>query len=195
MNLFQRHPKSPITTPASFSDLYERNRLPVFRYIYGLTGGPQDIVEDLAAETFMRAWKARHRFEGTANSATGWLIRIAKRLVIDEYRHTLQASRIQPDEFPAGALPEQAAIAQEQKLFLLDQLASLPDGQREMLILRYTLGWRVNEIADHLGMTENNVSVTIHRTLSRMKEQWLAAEFDCQPAVFSQEEIPYETHS
>jgi DNA-directed RNA polymerase specialized sigma24 family protein len=56
MNLFHRYQNSPIASPTCFKELYERNRLPVFRYIYGLTGGPQAEVEDLTAETFLRAW-------------------------------------------------------------------------------------------------------------------------------------------
>lgn len=195
MNLFQQHSKSPIATPASFSELYERNRLPVFRYIYGLTGGPEDDVEDLVAETFLRAWKARYRFDGTADSATGWLIRIAKRLVIDEYRRTVQAARVPPIQPLAGASPEQTAISGEQTTFLFDLLAGLPDGQREILVLRYMLGWRVNDIADHVGTTENNISVSIHRTLSKLREQWLAAELESLPAFLVQEEISYGTHS
>lgn len=195
MNLFQQHSKSPIATPASFSELYECNRLPVFRYIYGLTGGPQDDVEDLVAETFLRAWKARLRFDGTVASATGWLIRIAKRLVIDEYRRTLQATRIPPIQPLTGASPEQAALSDEQNTFLFSLLAGLPDGQREILVLRYMLGWRVNDIADHVGTTENNISVTIHRTLSKLREQWLAAELESLPAFLVQQEISYETHS
>jgi DNA-directed RNA polymerase specialized sigma24 family protein len=31
---------------------------------YGLTGGPLEEVEDLTADTFARAWKARHTFGG-----------------------------------------------------------------------------------------------------------------------------------
>ncbi|MBN1453882.1 MAG: sigma-70 family RNA polymerase sigma factor [Anaerolineales bacterium] len=187
MKLF--HPKnSPIATPARFRELYERNRLPVFRYVYGLTGGPQDDVEDLTAETFLRAWKARHRFDGDMDSATGWLIRIAKRLVIDEYRRSLQATRKLPADPPADPTPEQAAIADEQSRFLSGLLAGLPDEQREIIALRYMLGWRVNEIAQHLGTSENNVSVAIHRILSRLREKWAQAEAESLPAVFVQEE-------
>src|SRR5687768_16216932 len=70
MHLF-RQPNSSIASPASFRTLYELNRLPVFRYVYALTGGSQDDAEDLTAETFLRAWKARHRFDGEVDSAIG----------------------------------------------------------------------------------------------------------------------------
>lgn len=187
MNLLKRNHKSPITSPAAFRDLYEWNRLSVFRYIYGLTGGRQADAEDLTAETFMRAWQSRERFEGDAASATGWLIRIAKRLVIDEYRRTLQASRNPPSVPEAESTPEHAALADEQKRFLVRLLGELPDEQREILTLRYLLGWRVIEIARHMGASENNISVTIHRTLSKLREKWLAADPEGLPVMVAQE--------
>jgi RNA polymerase sigma-70 factor, ECF subfamily len=175
MKVFGRQISSPISSPASFRALYERSRLPVFRYIYGLTGGPQDDVEDLTAETFLRAWKARHRFNGDPDSATGWLIRIAKRLVIDAHRrNSVEARHIQSaagDGINADS-PELAAITDEQNQTLKQLLLDLPEEQREILVLRYMLGWKVNAIAAHLGLTENNVSVTIHRTLGKLWEQW-----------------------
>src|SRR5688500_8626777 len=68
MHLF-RQPNSSIASPAQFRIVYELNRLPVFRYVYALTGGSQDDAEDLTAETFLRAWKARHQFHGEMDSA------------------------------------------------------------------------------------------------------------------------------
>lgn len=191
MNLFRRHRNSLITSPAGFRDLYERNRLSVFRYIYGLTGGPQADAEDLTAETFLRAWKARHRFVGDIDSATGWLIRIAKRLVIDEYRRTSQATRnLPPAPDPYGeSTPEQHAMADEQKQLLITLLRNLPDEQREVLTLRYLLGWRVSDIAQQMGASENNISVTIHRTLSKLRAKWLEADRESLPVIVAQEEM------
>lgn len=175
MKLFRR-PSSPLAAPSAFRELYERNRLPVFRYVYGLTGGPQEEAEDLTAETFLRAWKARHDFQGDEDHATGWLIRIAKRLVIDQYRRTSQERRNLPDDPPDGPTPEQTAVLDEQMSFLFHLVADLPEEPREILVLRYVLGWKVSEIAAHTGVTENNVSVTIHRTLARLREKWMEAD-------------------
>lgn len=164
--------RSPIASPAQFCELYERNKLPVYRYIYGLTGGPREFAEDLAADTFLRAWKARHRFEGDLDSATGWLIQIAKRLVIDEYRHKqpdLQGSNLKVS-FEEN--PEQITIHDEVNGDLLSLLSELPVDQCETVILRHLLGWRISEIAVQLGVTDNNVSVMIHRALAKLRVRW-----------------------
>jgi len=52
MNLFCQT-NSSIASPASFRALFELNRLPIFRYIYALTGGFQGDAEDLASETVL----------------------------------------------------------------------------------------------------------------------------------------------
>ncbi len=187
MNLFHR-PNSPIASPEKFRALYEQNRLPVFRYVFGLVGGSQDEAEDLTAETFLRAWKARHRFAGDMDSAIGWLIRIAKRLVIDNYRRSLHVTRNLPTDSRSIPTPEQITIDDEQRKTLFSLLAELPDEQREIIVLRYMLGWRVNDIAHHIGATENNVSVIIHRTLAKLKGKWLEADPERRLLEFAQKE-------
>lgn len=194
MNLFHRQRKSPITSPAKFREVYERNRLPVYRYIYALTGGSQEDAKDLSAETFLRAWKARHQFEGDMNSVTGWLIRIAKRLVIDNYRRTVRATRNLPADLQIPSTPEQTTIHDEQQKLIISLVADLPDEQREIIVLRYLLGWRVNDIARYLGSTENKISVNIHRTLSRLREKWTEMDSENPAAFFTQKETTYEPH-
>ena len=187
MKLFRR-PTSPLAAPSAFRELYERNWLPVFRFIYGLTGGPQEEVEDLTAETFLRAWKARHDFKGDEGVAVGWLIRIARHLVIDRYRRTSQDRRHPLDDPHQDPTLEQVAVLDEQMSFLFRLVADLPEEPREIIVLRYLLGWKVNKIASHMGTTENNVSVTIHRTLSRLREKWVEAEAGISEAAFSPQE-------
>jgi RNA polymerase sigma-70 factor (ECF subfamily) len=173
LNILQRFRQTAISTPTAFSEMYERNRTSIFRYIYSVMGGPADDAEDLTAETFIRAWKARHSFEGDLDAAIGWLIGIAKRLSIDDYRRKAvrKTSSLHPN-IRAESTTEEEILILQQKQELLHLLKELPDDQREILVLRYMLGWKVNQIAVHMGLSENNVSVIIHRTLADMREQW-----------------------
>ncbi|MEA4910116.1 MAG: RNA polymerase sigma factor [Anaerolineaceae bacterium] len=170
--------ETPLETPEAFSALYERDCLSVYRYLYGLHGGPAEDVEDLVAETFARAWKARRSFSGDPQTAgTAWLLGIARRLVIDAYRRS--RARIQPEDGPLdevpqlGPTPEGLVLAGEQREVLWRLLQRLPDEQREMLVLRYLLDWRVRQISQYLGIAENTVSVAMRRALVRLQREWL----------------------
>jgi RNA polymerase sigma-70 factor, ECF subfamily len=171
---------APLGAPASFSDLYERTHLPVFRYLYGLTGGPQEDVEDLTAEAYARAWRARRTFQGDPEAALGWLMKIARRLVIDDYRRRKARPVLDGEpalELPApGPSPEDALLAADEQQALWQFLRALPGEAREILTLRYLLGWRVNQIAVYLEIPENNISATIHRSLERLRVQWVGAD-------------------
>ena len=65
---------------------------------------------------------------------------------------------------------ESILINQEITQQVISALQLLPQDRREMVVLRYVLGWRVNQIADHLGLPENTVSVILRRSLNRLQE-------------------------
>lgn len=153
--------------------MYERSRLPVYRYIYSLMGGPAADAEDLTAETFLRAWKARHDYNRDLDSAIGWLIGIAKRLVIDNHRRNLVRNIVDlPTNIKADITIEEEILLLQQKQELLQLLTDLPLDQREILVLRYMLDWKVSEIAAHVELSENHVSVILHRTLASLRKKW-----------------------
>jgi RNA polymerase sigma-70 factor (ECF subfamily) len=164
----------------SFAHLFNKTHLHIFRYIYGLSGGPRHEVEDLTAETYTRAWKARHRFKGDEDAAFRWLIQIARNLVIDISRRTKVRGKQESFEeisyqgiLQSGDLtPEEQITKQSEYKILVTLLNNLAYQQREMLVLRYILGWQVKRIATHLNMPENTVSVYIRRTLEKLRKDW-----------------------
>lgn len=160
----------------SFRQFYNHNYLIVFRYIYGLHGGPTEDVEDLTAETFVRAWKSRHKFRGSEQAGLGWLLKIARNLVIDTHRrqkHQGFSDDIEQHIIPAEELnPEEQTQIREQVKTLWSLLHRLSDMQREILVLRYILGWQVQDIGKHMDMKDNTVSVYISRLLKRLRQDW-----------------------
>lgn len=173
-------PTRPLADPQAFSQLYDHAHLIVFRFIYALHGGPRQAVEDLAAETFVRAWKARRRFQGDREAAVGWLLQIARNLVIDSYRRERTrgetgqiedvSAYLQLSNHQAG--PEEQLLQREQFRLLWARLQEMPAEHREMLVLRYVLGWQVRRIAAHLDMLENTVSVNLRRIIARLRRDW-----------------------
>ena len=173
--LWQEH-ENAFSNADTFTRLYEQTYLRIFRYIYGLSGGPLQEAEDLTAETYERAWKTRQRFRGDEQAVFGWLLRIARNLAIDLSRR--RKVRDVDENFQiellvdASVLPEIDVITREQIEFLWRLLGTLPEDVREMLVLRYMLGWQVRQIAEYLQVNENNVSVRIRRALKSLQRDW-----------------------
>jgi RNA polymerase sigma-70 factor (ECF subfamily) len=172
----QKENEHSIPNAAAFARLYEETYLIIFRYVYGLSGGPLQEVEDLTAETYARAWKTYQRFNGSEQAALGWLLRIAKNLVIDLSRHH-KVYDVQEDInidwlIDPNLMPEVDVITREQIAILWHMLGTIPNDIREMLVLRYILGWQVKQVAAHLGMNENNASVAIRRALKSLQRDW-----------------------
>jgi RNA polymerase sigma-70 factor (ECF subfamily) len=177
-----RASQPPLQDPETFSNLYDRTQIIIYRFIYGLHGGPTEEVEDLTCETFMRAWKGRIRFWGDDHDALCWLFTIARRLVIDVHRR----KKAHPDKYTVElddtnintmflstqVTPEEQTSIREQFKHLWQILQNLPDDKREVLVLRYMLGWKVNQIAKYLNKEENTVSVYIRRCLEQIRHDW-----------------------
>jgi RNA polymerase sigma-70 factor (ECF subfamily) len=174
--------QSSLRDPEAFSDLYNRSHVIIFRFIYGLHGGPVEEVEDLTCETFLRAWRGRIRFIGDDHDALCWLFTIARRLVIDAHRHRRTHSpqpAIPLDDACFETMipstqetPEEQAAARDQLKRLWQIMQGLPDEKREMLVLRYMLDWKVTDIARYLRKEENTVSVYIKRCLEQIRHDW-----------------------
>jgi RNA polymerase sigma-70 factor (ECF subfamily) len=162
--------------PGEFQNIYEQYHLIVFRYLYGLHGGPTEEVEDLTTAVFLRAWKSRHRFRGNHKAALGWLIKIARNLVIDSYRRKGRSGSlidIENQIIPSNDLsPEECFFLQDQIATLWKLLTILSPQQREIIVFRYILGWRVKDIAKQLNKSENNISVSIRRILKHLQNEW-----------------------
>jgi len=177
---------NPLQDPAAFTELFEKYHLAVFRFIFGLSGGSVHEVEDFTAETFLRAWKSRHRFEGDINSALGWLLTIARHLVIDAARRKKVRKQEQlvadldewQTSYPFEQTPgvETGTIRNEQISQMMQLLSKLPPERREILVLRYILGWQVKQIAAHMGILENTISVYIRRTIDQIRREWPVEE-------------------
>lgn len=58
----------------------------------------------------------------------------------------------------------------EQLLHLAEALIQLPEGQREVIVLRYLQGASIQEISEQLDKTPSTVAGLLHRGLSTMRK-------------------------
>jgi RNA polymerase sigma-70 factor (ECF subfamily) len=177
-----RASQPPLQDPETFSNLYARTQIIIFRFIYGMYGGPIEEVEDLTCDTFIRAWKGRDRFWGDDHDALCWLFTIARHLVIDAHRRQRahpDDNSLELDDININAMfsstqitPEEYTSRKEQFKHLWHILQNLSDDKREVMVLRYMLGWKVNQISKYLDKEENTISVYIRRCLEEIRHNW-----------------------
>lgn len=131
-------------------------------------------VEDLAQESYLRAWKS-HAIR-PINSAKALFFTVARRLALNALRRERRSpvvaisehtQRVAFDQAPDAA---RAVIGAEDVQLLIAALDSLPARCREIFVLRRLQGVSQKEIAERLGLSEQTVQVQAARGLCRCQE-------------------------
>jgi RNA polymerase sigma-70 factor (ECF subfamily) len=157
-----------------FAALYER-RYPLIRgYLRCRLGGHPDLVLDLVAETFARALERRGQFDGDRGPAAGWLIGIARHLLLDAARHR------RVDDASRRRLGMERISFEQQELELLERdsaselersLARLPDEQREAIEKRVLEEESYEAIAAGIGCSQQVVRKRVSRGLATLRRE------------------------
>ncbi|MCU0481477.1 MAG: sigma-70 family RNA polymerase sigma factor [Anaerolineae bacterium] len=141
----------------------------LYRYLYHHTGHIQT-AEDLTATVFQRFLEQIYADKPPITHLSGWLFRVAYRLMVDDIRRTkVRDSDALPDDVPTESLTEQTVFTQMQTAQIHETLAQLPARQREVLLLRYIAELDLSATAHVLGMNINAVKALQHRATTNMK--------------------------
>jgi RNA polymerase sigma-70 factor (ECF subfamily) len=133
--------------------------------------------EDIAQEAFVRAWQALPNFRGQAQFRT-WLYRIVTNLCynrLPRLRRELAAlgeaeAGEWVDDTPTGADPARSAEAAEQRTFLHQQIAALPESYRLLVTLRFQQELSYEEIASVTSLPLGTVKTGLFRARAKLKE-------------------------
>ena len=142
----------------------------VYRLAYLLLGDPDD-AEDIAQETFLRAWKYLKRFDAT-RPLRPWLLSIASNLASNRRRsagrYFAALTRAFRDEPTATTVEEKnSQHMQADDLWKAVQTLSMPDQQ--IVYLRYFLDLSVTETAEVLQVAEGTVKSRMSRALEKLR--------------------------
>ena len=184
---------------AAFEALVERYQREVQVHCYRMVGSIQE-AEDLAQETFLRAWKNRAGFEGRSTYRR-WLYRIATNAcldaVVDKRPRVLATDAVPPADprapllpaadwpwlepypdrllegiAPSEAEPDAVVVARETiELAFIAAIQHLPARQRAALILHDALGWPVTDVAELLTVSDAATNSLLQRARATMRRR------------------------
>jgi RNA polymerase sigma factor (sigma-70 family) len=143
---------------------------PVFRYAYLLIGDPDD-AEDIAQETFLRAWRYLARFDST-RPLRPWLLSITSNLASNRRRsagrYLSALMRVFRDEPPPATLEEKSS-QRLQADHLREAVQTLSMADQRIIYLRYFLDLSVAETAEALNIPHGTVKSRLSRALDKLR--------------------------
>jgi RNA polymerase sigma factor (sigma-70 family) len=155
-----------------FALLYRRRHPLVRGYLRRRIGQQPELVLDLVAETFARALERRDQFDPLRGDAAGWLLGIARNLLLDAMRagRVAEASRRRLGMERIVVDHEQLELIERDSASELeDALSALPAQQREAISRRVLDEEPYAAIAARIGCSEQVVRKRVSRGLAALR--------------------------
>lgn len=132
-----------------------------------------DAAEDVTADTFLKVFRAAADYDPKRAQPRTWIFHIAQNTLRDYLRRArvrrhvpLSAMRDLAADAPS---PEERLLWAEQVARLLDAVAGLSAGDREVISLRYGSGLDTAAVAEILGIRESAARTRLWRALTRLR--------------------------
>lgn len=148
----------------SFDRLVERHQSPLRRFLMNLTQGDKELADDLAQETFIKAYLSLSSFKATSGFST-WLFRIGYNVFYDYIRSrkiSVDITEISETDADIIDTPESGT-----SMDLQEAMSHLSHPEKTCISLFYMEEQKIKDIALITGMAEG----TVKSHLSRGKEK------------------------
>jgi len=130
--------------------------------------------DDLAQQTFLRAFRSLGTFDPDRGTFRGWLAAIARNVARKEFSRRARPDRFDPelaeDLFAAEDNPGAAAAEREEIDAVRQCVAALPDELGRLVRLRYVQGLTTRGVAEAADMPESTVRLRLGEARRRLRE-------------------------
>ena len=165
--------KSQLGDKSAFEELVKRHQDLVFSLSFKLTGN-RELANDVAQESFIRAWKAIEKFRGDSTFGT-WIYRITvntawtlRKKAKKHYSLNIKDTQ-EPVVIDEKKDPELVAINSDLSVVLRKALNQIPLEQRIIVELKNIEGRSHKEIADYLDISVTAAKVRLHRAHQKLR--------------------------
>lgn len=157
--------------PALFAKMVRAESPRLLHYATRLCGDP-DEAADLAQEAWVIAFRKREAFRGSG-ALYSWLISICRSAFLS-YRRTSRRKEeilaaIPADDVPHGDANTESGHALVLRREIAEAVASLPDRQRDVLVMRLVHDLSTREVAARLDIPEGTVKSALSRGLDALR--------------------------
>ncbi len=176
---------------ALFEVLMRRHNERIYRAARAIVRDERE-AEDVMQQAYVNAYAHLRQFDGRAKFST-WLTRIAVHEALRRVRRrptlaSLDTHESSTLEFPMPAAaspdPERQAFARELRALLESAIDALPDGSREVFMLRQVEGMSTGDVAETLDVTEDVVKTRLSRARAALRRDLLRRAGIASPETF-----------
>jgi RNA polymerase sigma-70 factor (ECF subfamily) len=164
--------KKGAKTEKIFMESYDEFSDAIFRYALFQTSN-REIALDITQDTFTKTWQYLQKGE-VVDNIKAFLYRVAKNLIIDYRRKKKSYSLDEIMDTGVDFQTDDNIEEEKQKEFetekVLRTMDKIDEKYREILAMRYVEEMSIKEISDTTGMSQNHVSVMIHRGIDKLKK-------------------------
>jgi RNA polymerase sigma-70 factor (ECF subfamily) len=159
-----------ITIHEQFMEAYESHADAIFKHCYFRLFN-RERAKEIMQDTFMRTWEQLQKGTEIKN-IKAFLYRIATNLIIDDTRKKkmLSLDVLQDQGFNPSVSNTDTIFNKLDGAKVREMLQHMDPKYGEIIMLRYVEDMTVKEIAELLGLSQNVVSVRIHRGLKELKK-------------------------
>lgn len=149
----------------AFARLVEAYSPGLRRFIFNMTLGDAALTDDIAQNTFIKAYSSIKSFRAAARFST-WLYAIACREIAD---HRRKRSEIPIAELPPGrAMAPNDHHSTELHHDIMEAMKTLNDAERTAVLLFYLEDRPLKEVARITGRPEGSTKASLHRAKQKM---------------------------
>jgi len=146
--------------------LYIRYSDNVYGYVRSIVRDDKE-AEDLTQQVFMKLITVIVKYSDYGVPFSGWLLRLARNVALDHLRRR----RPTPTEDVIGVDTHADEGSRERAADLHAALATLPEEQRSVMIMRHVVGLTPPEIAEQLGRSESSIHGLHHRGRRALRQE------------------------
>ena len=153
-------------SPEAYEALYKKYGKRVYNYFWYRAGRVKEVAEDLAQETFVKAYQKLPNFRLHAYSYFSYLKTVAHNTLVKYYKKPKMVSLEELGDIAADS-PNISEVKEKAEL-LWQAIEKLPEAEKNIILLKYREGRSVKEIAKMTQKSANAVKLVLSRARKKL---------------------------